>query len=120
MSAAGLNEVLSGDHSIRQLVTNRIYLAPAPQGVASPHIAYEFDSEDPIKDLNGIVSLKREDWNIFVTDVNFTRCIDIKNKITERLSKELDLFTASIQNVDYEFDPAAETHRFEIAATLHY
>jgi len=120
MSASNLQAVLSGASAITEMVGNRINIAPTKQGVKTPHISYELESTDPIKDLNGIANLKREDWIVFVLDNNFLSCDAIRQKVIEVITQERARFTATLQGSDYEFDNDAKTHLFEITFTLAY
>ena len=120
MSASNLQTVLSGNNVINQSVYDRIHLAPAPQNTNTPHITYEYDSSDPIKNLSGVTNLKCEDWTNYITDKNFTNGNAIKSAVIDAISSEKVLFNASIQDEDYEKDEEAQTHRFEINYTIYY
>lgn len=120
MSVTNLRNVLLADGSIRALCGDRIDLAPGDEGIQTPFITYEFENNDPVKDLNGVSNLKREDWVIYVTDTNFLRCTEIKDLVIDALSTEKQLFSASIQQSDYEKDASANTHRFDITFTIFY
>jgi len=120
MSAEKLQTVLSGDPSITGLVFDRIYIAPVDQGTNKPFIAYEFDSDDPVRDLTGIADLIRQNWTITIYGDTFTQIDEIKMAIINVLSSESEEFFATFQSSDYSYDESASHHEFELSFTLIY
>lgn len=120
MSASKLLTVLTASTGIASLVNDRIYLAPVESGTVRPFVAYEFESDDPVRDLNGVADLVRQDWNIYVSGDTFAQAETVKQAVLSTLNSETAEFYATFQNSSYNFDESTDNHQFELNFTLLY
>lgn len=120
MSASKLQSVLSGNPALAVLVDDRIAISPADQGTARPFVVYEFDSDDPIRDLTGVADLVRQNWTVFIQADKFMQADEVKQAVINALGNESTEFYATFQGSSYTFDDSADYHQFELNYTLLY
>lgn len=120
MSASKIFTALSSSSDITNLVNQRIELAPATQGIATPFITYEYQGEDPIKDLNGQTNLVMQDWQITAVSNNNFSAETVKDAIIKAMDQQKILFRSYMQGADYEYDENAEMHKFILDFTISY
>lgn len=121
MSAERLLNVLSNDLTINTLVNNRVVMAPADQGTKTPFIAYEFQNDDPIKDLQGVVtSITRQDFEIIIVSEKYSKIDEIKKQVIRVMNNEYSQFRANYLSSDYEFDPDTNTHKHILTYQITY
>lgn len=120
MSAPKLRTELTGSTPITDEVGSRIELVPVQQGLATPYISYEFEGDDPVQDLNGVASLTRQDWNIYVTAKTYTAAERIKNIIINNMTGKKTEFFAMFQSSEHQYDDDSDTHQFSLLYRIVY
>ncbi len=120
MSASKLQAALSADSVLVSLVNDRIELAPAPQGIQTPFCTYEYSSEEPIKDLNGITNLAMQDWQITAVSNRYSESERVKDVIINAMDEHTTEFRSYLQSTDYDYDENAEVHKFILDFTISY
>lgn len=120
MSGVKLLNVLRADVELAALVDSRILLAPANQGTKTPFVTYEFIADDPIKDLSGIATLQRQEWEVSITSDKYSSADAVKALVLRTLNSERAEFNASFQSSDYEYDQDVDFHRHTLTFILTY
>ena len=120
MSASRINKVLKSNSDLGLLVASRISLAPAKQEEKKPFVTYEFQFDDPVKDLQGIASLQRQEWRVSVLSDRYTSAEEVKDAVLSTMLNETTEFRASFQNSEYDFDVETDLHRFSIDFLITY
>jgi len=120
MSAIKLLRVLKSDPDLVNSVRSRISLAPADQGQETPFITYEFIADDPIKDLKGVATLERQEWDVVAESDKYSSAELVKGHIKRVLNAERTEFNASFQVSEYDYDQEADIHRHTLTFLITY
>lgn len=119
MSASKLLNALKSDTGLVTAVSNRILLAPANQGTKTPFVTYEFTADDPVRDLSGIATLQRQEWEITVTSERFSSAEQVKALVLRSLDNSTE-FQSGFLSSNYEYDQEADIHLYTVSFLITY
>lgn len=120
MSATKLRKALTTIAQINSAVSGRILLSPVEQGTQLPYIAYELENDDPVRDLQGVSNLMRQEWAINIVATRFVTGEQIKDELIKALSGYNIEFYCSFQSLDYFYEPEIEQHKFTVNMLITY
>ncbi|GEM_PF-3215538 len=113
MSASKLQTVLANNAAITAIVGQRVKLAPTKEPVY-PHLVYEFQSDEPIVDLQGIASLTVQEWDVLCVSDTFTQMDALKTAVLNAMNAQntdsnKEFYSTWLQS-DYDYDQEKEIH----------
>lgn len=120
MSASKILTVLKSNVDLAALVSSRIFLSPANQGTKTPFITFEFVSDDPVMDLQGIANLKRQEWDISVISDKYSSSESVIDKVIQSLTGEKVEFRSIFLSSSYEYEQETETHNHTLTFLITY
>lgn len=120
MSSQKINAALATIADLTAEVGDRIEMVPVSSGAKYPHVSFEYQGDDPVKDMSGIAAITRQDWTVYVTAKTFTAAERIKLILINNLSGQQVDFYSHLNGVEYEFDPEKETHQFALSYRITY
>ena len=120
MSATKVLEALNNISGLSDLVSDRIELSPARQGLATPYIAYELDGDDPVVDLNGTADITRQDWNIFICSESFIDAETIARLVIKQFPQQKSILYATFINSSSDYDDDTKVYTYEVNFKITY
>ena len=115
-AGSAIYTILTGDQTLVDLVSSRIYPEAAPENVVSPFVVYSVQSVDPIRVKNSTSTMDTANFEVFTSAVDYATAMEINDAIRTAMERRSGNFQGvaidSIEFIDENVEIEIESREY--------